>query len=95
MSDDRPRFVFGIGRVGVRVDADGNAVQVDGADCEKAACVVCADGDLDALFPDNVFAACAWCGRRIQYRPDAPSAPPKVCIACAASMFGPVEGRTH
>jgi hypothetical protein len=34
-------------------------------------------------FPDNLFDVCAACGRGIQYRPNAPEAEMRICMACA------------
>jgi hypothetical protein len=38
------------------------------------------------LLPDNIRAPCATCGRMIQYRPDAPRRPLKVCARCIVDL---------
>lgn len=48
--------------------------------------VICARLDLEhpLYFQDNRFAPCADCDCDLQYRPDVPAGPDKVCVCCAA-----------
>ena len=48
--------------------------------------VVCARVDLDhpIQFRNNLFADCADCDCRVQFRPDAPAIGDRLCISCAA-----------
>ncbi len=66
------------------VQIAGLPVQVvDNAEAERAALVMCAPATMPAHFPDDVIAACAWCGCAIRHRPHVPKKPPKVCMGCA------------
>ena len=48
--------------------------------------VICLRVDIDhpIRFSDNVFGNCVDCGTDIQFRPDLPSGPERLCICCAA-----------
>lgn len=54
----------------------------DPSEAEAADCVVCILLTQPLTFPDNIIDICSKCGQAIQYRPNAPKRPPKVCRAC-------------
>jgi hypothetical protein len=57
------------------IDEPGDAEDADG--------VVCMRLTSPLLLPDNVIDICSKCGEAIQYRPNAPKRPPKLCYVCA------------
>jgi hypothetical protein len=54
----------------------------DPSEAEAADVVVCIELTQPLAFPDNIIDICSKCGRPIQYRPNAPKRPPKVCLPC-------------
>jgi predicted amidophosphoribosyltransferase len=55
----------------------------DGDEAECADIVVCRRLTSPLLMPDNLIDLCSKCGEAIQFRPHAPTTPPKVCDQCA------------
>lgn len=53
--------------------------------------VVCMPATSRPKFPDNHFGVCSQCGTAIQFRPDVPPKPPKVCLLCAYALAGITE----
>ena len=56
---------------------------VDPGEAECADTVVCRRLTQPLLLPDNLIDLCSKCGEAIQFRPNAPKLPPKVCDRCA------------
>jgi hypothetical protein len=52
-------------------------------EAERAPFIICMAWSDPPVVADNVRAACMGCGRTVQHRPQAPKAPPKVCMDCA------------
>jgi len=59
----------------VRVVSDDEA--------EAAQFMVCARADTKTPFTDNLYDFCCGCGVKVQFRPNAPTVPKKICFACA------------
>jgi hypothetical protein len=38
------------------------------------------------ILPDNATGTCSHCGHAIQYRPDVPAGPAKICMQCAIDL---------
>jgi hypothetical protein len=55
---------------------------VDQEDGDDARYMVCRRLTQPMLMPDNEIGLCTRCGEAIQFRPHAPSGPPKVCVVC-------------
>ena len=52
-------------------------------EAENADMMACVRLDGKLIFPDNEVGVCSKCGEPIQFRPNAPKAPIKVCLPCA------------
>lgn len=62
-------------------------------DAEHADCVVCAPLTEPLVCPDNIVGECSECGSKVQWRPNAPKTPPRVCWNCAAVHMVEEEAR--
>jgi hypothetical protein len=67
-----------------RAVSDHYSVRVaKSAEAERAPFIICMAWSDPPVVADNVRTVCMGCGRAVQHRPQAPKAPPKVCMACA------------
>lgn len=57
-------------------------IVADPGEAEDADVHVCTLLTQPLAFPDNIIDICSRCGEAIQYRPNAPKRPPKVCLPC-------------
>jgi hypothetical protein len=48
--------------------------------------IICLPADCPLVQPDNVFAVCCHCGRKVQHRPYVPLKVKKLCTDCALQM---------
>jgi hypothetical protein len=53
------------------------------SEAEEADVVVCLPVTDPLKFRDNLVGRCSKCSKPIQYRPNAPKNPPKICWNCA------------
>ena len=53
------------------------------AEAERAPFIICMPWSDPPVVADNIKATCMGCRCTLQHRPQAPSAPPKVCVHCA------------
>ena len=76
-----PAFVF---------DTDDKRFRmVSRADAENAAIMVCTPWSFPLLLSDNVRGTCSGCGIALQFRPDAPKRPMRLCLGCATLWVRP------
>jgi hypothetical protein len=61
-------------------------------ECEKADVLICAPVAWGSMFTDSLIAACSQCNQPIQYRPYAPTKPPKLCVPCAGLLLRKAQG---
>lgn len=73
---------------GVPVEVVSNA-EAQAKDYDFAVCARWHGGEL--ILPDNATGFCADCGHAIQFRPNLPKGPPRICVRCA---FERAEGGT-
>ena len=55
----------------------------DGDNAEDADVLICCLITNPLILPDNLVGHCSTCYRRIQFRPNVPKTPRKVCEECA------------
>lgn len=53
--------------------------------CDMLVCLMVTN---PLFLPDNLTSSCSHCGTGVQFRPDVPPKPPKVCYACALKAVG-------
>jgi hypothetical protein len=59
------------------------------AEAEAHDVTVCMPWSDPLILPDNARGGCALCGIALQFRPDAPRRPMKLCLECAAACARP------
>jgi hypothetical protein len=59
------------------------------AEAETFDATVCMPWSDPPILPDNVRGSCAHCGIALQFRPDAPRRPIKVCPKCVVAWARP------
>ncbi len=74
----------GMGPIGSLVSVHGHSCQVmSGQTAELCDMVICRRLTKPLLNRDNLTGPCADCGTQLQWRPHAPTHPPKLCRECA------------
>ena len=51
-------------------------------DIDAIGAVVCCPATWPSPFPDQAYGWCSKCQRAVQFRPDVPGKPPKICLPC-------------
>lgn len=53
----------------------------------QADIIVCMEWTSPPILPDNQRGRCAMCGHVVQFRPDAPKKPMRVCVSCVPGVI--------
>jgi hypothetical protein len=64
-------------------------------DAESANAVVCTYETIPLILPDNLTGPCADCGDMLQWRPESPAKPEKICYRCASIRYYGSMGRVN
>ena len=74
---------------GVFVDTDTGRISIPTAEeVKEAVFIICMPLTSPLVEPDNHVGPCAFCGAAVQFRPDHPAGPMKVCMKCAVEAVG-------